>query len=106
MALSGGFHPVVQLECTFLNVPFFLLDWCCSATLIKSAAPPKAAATIRASCPVNISTRLPARLALDDRALLAEWKLSYQRGQAMQAPVAPMVRGTLSTFKLTHYPAN
>ena len=26
MALSGGFRPVVQLECTFLNVPYFLLD--------------------------------------------------------------------------------
>ncbi len=30
----------------------------------------------------------PARLALDDRALLAEWKLAYQRGFAMQAPLA------------------
>jgi ABC-type sugar transport system permease subunit len=27
----------------------------------------------------------PARFALDDRALLVEWKLAYQRGYAMQA---------------------
>ena len=46
----------------------------------------------------------PARLSLDDRALLAEWKPSYQRGAAMQAPLALLgcLLGLMAWWQTSH----
>ena len=46
----------------------------------------------------------PARLTLDDRALLSEWKPSYKRGTAMQAPLALIgfVLGMLEWSRVEH----
>lgn len=52
---------------------------------------------------VNIAEQ-PARLLLDDRALLTEWKPSYKRGAAMQAPLALVgcVFGLIAWWQVSH----
>ena len=46
----------------------------------------------------------PARLSLDDRALLAEWKPSYRRGAALQAPLALLgcLLGLMAWWQSSH----
>jgi len=52
---------------------------------------------------VNVAEQ-PARLLLDDGALLTEWKPSYQRGFAMQAPLALVgfVLGLAAWWQASH----
>jgi Domain of unknown function (DUF1772) len=52
---------------------------------------------------VNVAEQ-PARLSLDDRALLAEWKPSYKRGAVMQASIALIgcVLGLAAWWQTSH----
>ncbi|MFL6792492.1 MAG: DUF1772 domain-containing protein [Bradyrhizobium sp.] len=52
---------------------------------------------------VNVAEQ-PARLMLDDRALLTEWKPAYNRGFAMQAPLALVgfILGSVAWWQMSH----
>jgi hypothetical protein len=53
---------------------------------------------------INVAEQ-PARLSLDDAALLAEWKPAYRRGFAMQAPLAVIgcLFGLIAWWQTSHF---
>ena len=53
---------------------------------------------------INVAEQ-PARLSLDDAALLAEWKPAYKRGFAMQAPLAVIgcLFGLIAWWQTAHF---